>query len=98
MKNPKFTPLAILILAIVFVTGCTAEPVEVVEDQSEEPVVVEEEEPFIIQYGDLIIGETCQEECLDTWTALEYNSDFDLQICQIDCQLDLEEELEAENL
>jgi hypothetical protein len=89
MKNPKFTPLAILILAIVFVTGCTAEPVEVVEDQAEEPVVVEEEEvekKDLILPGGYTVTPECQEICLDRWMETDMNTDYNFDACYILCE------------
>lgn len=96
MKNPKFAPLAILVLAIVFVSGCTAEPVEVVEEDEpvevvEDVVVEEEEEEEEVERKDLILGEytitpECQDVCFDRWMETDMNTDYNFDACYILCE------------
>lgn len=94
MKKFTFAPIAIFTLTMLL-AGCstqapkTQEPVLEVPEVEAETSGQESNEPFEVKYGDLVIGQQCQDECnKKTLEIIEFGNFalWDIQACQMACQ------------
>lgn len=90
MKNSKLLPLTLFALTMVLVTtGCSPATVGTPQPQIQEPAPIESSEPHEVRYGDIVIGQQCQDECFNEMLQVveKGNLDlWDLQTCHMACE------------